>query len=104
MSDAILINSVEMQCASLAVLLARKKPFIVSLHAKVGPTLAAKFVLDRYESSEEAQTDMYRFFGEVNSYVDGKLVSECFVHEIMVLVERQFGDCVFSVVVEKLEI
>ena len=37
MSDTIFINSVETQCASLALLLARKKPFIISLHAKVGP-------------------------------------------------------------------
>jgi hypothetical protein len=93
-----------MQCAALAVLLARKKPFLLSLMAKCGPVSVLRVVIDRYESSETAQNDMYRYFAQVNAYVDGKLMSDCLVHDLMVVTEKQFGDCVFSIVVEKLEI
>lgn len=101
-----LVNSVDTQGAILAVLTARKNPFILSLVAKAGVTDVARFVLDRFETTECAQNEMYHYFGRVKSYdpdaaytrVDDKVLYMMRVAEIV------FGECAFSVVVEKMEV
>lgn len=99
-----LVNSVDTQGAILAVLTARKAPYVVALRAKSGVTEVAMFVLGRFDSTGRAQDEMYVYFNQVNSFVDVGARVDCKVHQLMKTVEFHFGDCSFSVVVEKMEV
>lgn len=103
-----IVNSVDTGGAILAVLTARKLPFVLSLVAKCGVTEVAKYVIDRYELSEVAQNDMYRYFEMVQDFSPETVDVEYTVYNrvpfLMRVTQDVFGDCAFSIVVEKMEI
>lgn len=99
------INQAEMAGTRMALAQARKYPFLISLVARQDIRIVATFVLDHAESFALGGEKMYDYFKAVNAYVDdtpdAANLTVSRIERMCAFVEREFGECVFGIFVEK---